>query len=465
VAEVPAEAPAEAPGPVPVPEDAPTSAPEAAAPTEEPVVARPAGSDGVVEPAHEPAAGPGRAERVAKVAGLGALGGRATRVARQAADQVTGGAASGATGAASRVRGAGRAPGRAAAEGLARATGVPSSTVSGARTAASATAGSTTRPEAPAAAPDTPSGGGASPDAPSAVSAALPGSVRPQAPGPTRPAPAAPRQPAARRPSAPAPRRPVPADVQDEPPPRPGELICGACGAGNAPDRHFCRRCGASLADAPVQQQRSWWSRLLRPDPRPGPAAGTRPTYRRRRRFPTGLVVTIVVLGLLAAGAWYFRDTLADGYDAAVDRVAGNERVIPSAAVATSEWPGRPGAFAADGVFEQSWAPAGDGIGESVTFEFAEPFRVVYLLVRGGNGLGEELRLQEARPARVRLTYTTADGATTAEEVDLVDDGEPQRLDAGVSDVNAVTLTILDVHGRELGAPVALAEVEFFGRR
>ncbi len=100
-----------------------------------------------------------------------------------------------------------------------------------------------------------------------------------------------------------------------------------------------------------------------------------------------------------------------------------------------------------------------------MTFEFAEPFRVVYLLVRGGNGLGEEQRLQEARPSRVRLTYTTPDGGSTAEEVRLVDDGEPQRLDAGVSDVSAVTLTILDVHGRDLGAPVALAEVEFFGRQ
>lgn len=45
--------------------------------------------------------------------------------------------------------------------------------------------------------------------------------------------------------SPPPPPRPVPR--AQEAPPAPGEIICPRCGAGNAPERHFCRRCAQEL--------------------------------------------------------------------------------------------------------------------------------------------------------------------------------------------------------------------------
>ncbi|MFJ5646121.1 NADase-type glycan-binding domain-containing protein [Streptomyces sp. NPDC093223] len=76
---------------------------------------------------------------------------------------------------------------------------------------------------------------------------------------------------------------------------RPGDLICGDCGQGNAPRRRFCARCGESLEEAEVVRRR-WWHRLrLRRGPRQvalsGEGAGQRspeqemaqPGERRRR--------------------------------------------------------------------------------------------------------------------------------------------------------------------------------------
>jgi hypothetical protein len=78
---------------------------------------------------------------------------------------------------------------------------------------------------------------------------------------------------------------------------RPGDLICGDCGQGNAPRRRFCARCGGCLDEAEVVPRR-WWHRFrLRRGPRqialtadvPGqPSSWQRieqPGERRRRWF------------------------------------------------------------------------------------------------------------------------------------------------------------------------------------
>ncbi|MEE6282112.1 zinc ribbon domain-containing protein [Georgenia sp. MJ170] len=450
------------------------------------------GGDGV-EPS--PAGEPAPAEEPAPAAvadkprgnGRGRVrGGRASGLLRQAADQATGGAASQLGSSASRARSQARnltgAPGRTAASQISRAAagaGAPPAvggvardlTAGAAGGAGAATARSTAAATKPAATKPAP--GAPSTPAATKPAATKPAAARPAAPGPGGAAGGpgggaggtGPRKPAARKPGAPVPRRQVPAASADEPQPQPGDLICGACGAGNAPHRNFCRRCGASLADAPVQPQRSWWRRLLRPERRPDPSAGSRPRNRRRVHFPTRLVVVLVVLGLLVGAGWYFRGPLGDLYQGAVDRVAGDNPVNPAEPTASSALDGRPASQARDGFNNVSWAPVtlGDGAGEWIEFPFDDPFRLVTVVVTAGASPDEDQRLAEARPRDIRLSMTTP-GGLVVEEATLDDVAQPQGVPVGVSEVSAVRLTILSAYGENLQAPVAVAEVEFRGR-
>ncbi|MEE6288286.1 zinc-ribbon domain-containing protein [Georgenia sp. MJ173] len=421
-------------------------------------------------PAEEPAAaavadkprGAGGAGR-----GLGRVrGGRASSLLRQAADQATGGAASQLGGSASRARSQARnltgAPGRTAASEVSRAATGAGGPPIAAGAVRHVTSAAVSRPAATTPGPTTPA---ATKPAATQPGAARPAAGRAGAGGGADAGGTGPRKPAARKPGAPVPRRQVPAASADEPQPQPGDLICGACGAGNAPHRNFCRRCGASLADAPVQPQRSWWRRLLRPERRPGPSAGSRPRNRRRVHFPTRLVVVLVVLGLLVGAGWYFRGPLGDLYQGAVDRVAGDNPVNPAEPTASSALDGRPASQARDGFNNVSWAPVtlGDGAGEWIEFPFDDPFRLVTVVVTAGASPDEDQRLAEARPRDIRLSMTTP-GGLVVEEATLDDVAEPQGVTVGVSDVSAVRLTILSAYGENLQAPVAVAEVEFRGR-
>ena len=188
--------------------------------------------------------------------------------------------------------------------------------------------------------------------------------VKPSAPAPVKPAA---HVPAPVKPAAAKPRRYVPPTAGEEPPPAPGDLICGACGAGNAPHRNFCRRCGASLADAPTQGRDGWWRRwrARRKARKEGPKAGTRPKRRRRRRFPTKTVVLLVILGLLGGTGWHYRDDVRTGYNTVLDRINGDNPINPSEVTASSSARNRGPDLARDGISDRSWAPevTGDGAG------------------------------------------------------------------------------------------------------
>ncbi|AEE44304.1 zinc ribbon domain-containing protein [Cellulomonas fimi] len=285
-------------------------------------------------------------------------------------------------------------------------------------------------------------------------------------PPPARPtAPAASTQPAPVRPGATQtprpPRRPAPADEQ---PPSPGDLVCGSCGAGNTPTRKFCRRCGASLADAPVAQRRSWWSRLWRPDPRRARSAGFRPP--RRRRFPTRPVVALLVVGALVAAVLAFRPEIEKARIAVVDRIQGNAAVNPVQVVASSELPERPAAQIRDGATNLAWSPAapGDGVGQFVDFTFGEPFRLTRVLVTPGASDVETDFLANASPEVLTLTATTSAGTQQTVEVPLADRVGLQDVATGIDDVVAIRLTISSTYRATPTTHVAVAEVEFRGR-
>ncbi|TDE98784.1 zinc ribbon domain-containing protein [Occultella glacieicola] len=293
------------------------------------------------------------------------------------------------------------------------------------------------------------------------------GGQRPGAPVPVADQPGAqsPGTPQAVRPGAAKPRpkpRPVP---EDEPPPAPGDLICGNCGTGNVPTRKFCRRCGTSLAEAKVQPTRSWWRRLLRPDAKPGPAAGTRPKTR-RRRFPTRLVSVVVILGLLTAAGLYFRPELERAYQSVLDRAQGNATVNPTAFTASSEGTETPATNLGDGTNDRAWMPAAPGpsAGQWVEVTFAQPFRMVRILVTSGASSVQEDFLAQDRPQTVTVTITTDTGAQVSEDVVLEDVAGAQSVELVAEGVVAVRMTVVDTWDPRPETYVAIAELEFRGR-
>jgi hypothetical protein len=111
------------------------------------------------------------------------------------------------------------------------------------------------------------------------------------------------------RPANPVPDSPPP--QRDEIAPAPGELVCGRCGAGNKPERSYCRRCATSLKEAAIAPAPPWWRRLITRPARKPPPAGTRPK-RKRKRFPFRLVAFLAVVGLAVGAAFFFRTEIAD---------------------------------------------------------------------------------------------------------------------------------------------------------
>jgi hypothetical protein len=279
----------------------------------------------------------------------------------------------------------------------------------------------------------------------------------------------APVQPRAGEPSA-APRAPSPASrPPDEPPPAPGDLICGQCGVGNTPTRRFCRRCGTSLADAPVQPQPFFLRRLFTRRPRTAPVAGERPApgllgRLRGLRRPRLLIPTLVVA--LGVTGFLLRDQFGNAADTAKDRVGKTQQLHAAGLTASSASRGHPASLAADGTTDRYWAPAreGDGKGQYLEAKFDQPFRLLDILVTPGTSPTEQQFLTQARPRTLLITVTDSHGKRTQHTMDLADTPGPQKVHVAVSDVVRVRLTVQGAYGTGPGRRVAVAEVEFFKR-
>lgn len=286
---------------------------------------------------------------------------------------------------------------------------------------------------------------------------------------PLRPAPVRPgatRQPAAVKPGTEASltgrKQTAPLDEHR---PKPGETVCGQCGAGNGLERKFCRRCGTDLAGAAVMPPPPWWRRLFHRRTRTL-AAGTRPVLRRRSPTPRRLVVLVILAGViygLVRVAWPW---VGGPVEAVRDRVAGTEAYEPALLVASSTARGRDAALARDGKLETSWAPAaaGKGVDEYLEARFDEPFRLVAVQIYNGSSRDQATYLLTPRPSKVVLSITDADGKVETREETLRDDPRQQDIRIGANDVKAVRLTIKSVVGKTPGSPVALGEMAFFTR-
>jgi hypothetical protein len=276
-----------------------------------------------------------------------------------------------------------------------------------------------------------------------------------------------PQQPAAQQPAAPAPkarRRPVaPPEPFD-----PGDLICGTCGVGNKPTRKFCRRCGANLADAEVARV-PWWRRLFRKRKPREKEAGSRPKVAAVRRTPTKLVALLGVLAVLGVGSYVLRGRVVDGVDLVRDRIQGVERVVPEKMTASSAQEGHGAGLARDGTSNKYWAPAkaGAGRGEYVEAVFADPVRLVYVLITPGvSSSDEEAFLRQGRPADLRVVITHEDGTREIKAVELEDKRGAKEVAIGESDVTNVRFEIRRAFpGTDADSRPAIAEIEFWIRK
>jgi hypothetical protein len=249
----------------------------------------------------------------------------------------------------------------------------------------------------------------------------------------------------------------------DETPPAPGELICGRCGAGNSRERHYCRRCAASLTEAAVVPPLPWWRRLARPRPKSPLPAGTRPK-RKRRHFPVRLVSFLAVLGVLGGAAYVARGTIATAVARVQDEVLDGEKLAQDM-TASSSAPTRQPKLAIDRNTGNSWAANVPGNTSDQYLEawFEKPFRLSYLAITAGASDGPEAFAKERWPVKIEVTAVRPDGEATAGPFELNDVTTKQTFYVGLDVVSSIKIKILESKGPSDRA-VAVAEVQFTGR-
>ncbi|MGH9041110.1 MAG: NADase-type glycan-binding domain-containing protein, partial [Acidimicrobiia bacterium] len=270
-------------------------------------------------------------------------------------------------------------------------------------------------------------------------------------PGPSAPKAAPPPKPAARpAPAAPAAREPQPDD-----------RICAECGAGNASQRKFCRGCGTSLVEAPAPVAKE-----EKPPPKlvdkvigkkePGPmAAGERPPPKKSK---ANLTKPLMAGGIVVVGALAF---LFKG--GGVPSKTEFTPVNPTAAAASTELPDHPAAHAIDTGSNTFWAEAdpGDGTGQTLTVNFANPFRVGKVGVfpgRDGEGF-----LAQPRPQDIHIELLDAGGASVGgADATLEDIADLQQIDVSGEGVSAVRIEIRSVYAGQSGTEASITDLQFF---
>ncbi|MGW6567053.1 NADase-type glycan-binding domain-containing protein [Streptomyces sp. NPDC054975] len=188
--------------------------------------------------------------------------------------------------------------------------------------------------------------------------------------------------------------------------------------------------------------------------------------FRRKVRAGSGAfvrraVITLVLLGLVVggyflipAGRWLYEDVR--------DKLGKATPVTPASVEATASVPKHEATLATDGLSNTYWgAPK---VGDSLTFTFRSPFRLVNVVVHTGVSKKAEAHRNQARPIRADLLITASDGTTKKKTITLADKPGPQTIQTGHSDVVSVQLVIHDAAGLSQGRHIALAEVEFFKR-
>ena len=306
---------------------------------------------------------------------------------------------------------------------------------------------------------------------------------------PEKPA-APPDQPAARLPTEEL-RRTPPRPTTPQPEARvarPGDLICGNCGAPNDPSRHFCASCGRSLAAATSLPAAAdpWWRRLLRrvfgrrqaapmqagertAQLQSGDRGGGSRVLAGIRTMVLTIVATLIgfaIVGYLAVPS--IHNSADDLIHQVTSAFATPVHVYPDT-VTGRALPGHGPQFAVDKTHNLFWAAPLGAQPPSLDFRFNAAIDLTAIIVTPGaetdiNGY--------ARPKLIRLTLGDAPPIEkTLEDAQLVDASGGgggkvlafQVLDLPASKVNEVKLDVLSVYPGKRDA-VAIGEVEFVAR-
>ena len=289
-------------------------------------------------------------------------------------------------------------------------------------------------------------------------------------------------EPVSRRPTSLAPvvTRPRPGPRTMEPPTRrnPGDLICGQCGEGNDPARHFCRRCGNSLDEAIAVRlpwYRRFFSRLFGVRTR---EAGWRP----RRVGPPNVmggvmrVVRLAIVAMLAVGILGFL-LIPPFHNLVVNKVTAGvtsvrkvvhpnyDTVYPVAAAATSQTAGHAASLTIDRTSNSYWAAIPTDKTPQLVFTFSEPQDLSEILFRSGApGAQPSDFLNQPRPKAVHIIFTDAQGKLiTATDITLTDQEGSQFYPIEAKQTTTARIQIQSVYPATGAArsAVAMAEVEF----
>jgi hypothetical protein len=238
---------------------------------------------------------------------------------------------------------------------------------------------------------------------------------------------------------------------------------CPWCSTPNHPDRHYCVRCAMPLAGdghtAPAH--RPWWRRITDFQNREAPWAGDRP--RLRRTFDR--VLTWVVAALVLTGLVFACFQIPKGVQATRDHFAKRAPLSPDGVRASRSYPGHKPELVFDKLNNTWWGPGvvESGKGEWVEARFAQPTRLLDLLITSGVSTHADQLNQSALPHLVEARITTADGRTTTRTLNLDQAAGAQRRAFRARDVVAVRFTIESSYAFSSKKQVALAEIEFFG--
>jgi hypothetical protein len=259
----------------------------------------------------------------------------------------------------------------------------------------------------------------------------------------------------------------------------PGDLICGQCGEGNDPVRHFCRRCGNSLDEA-LAVGLPWYRRFF------NKVFGVRTReagWRPRRVGPPNVmglvwrIIRLAIVALIVVGVLAFL-LVPSFHNVVVDRVTSGvttirkaihpnyDPVTPIGASASTATAGHPPMLAIDRYSNTYWAALANDRAPVLVIRFSgtqDLGAIVFRSGASGTAPADAFNLQP-RPHLLHLVFSNG----YATDLTLNDQDATQPQTKLLEDGKAKQVTFVEIHVQSVYAPagasassVAITEVEF----